>query len=128
MSDTLVINTTEELVFQQYDIGFHNKKYQSQEFCAYEDDLGASHISFVIKEFTSDHEDYFGTNVSMYGLIACTRYVSFVHEDIDELRTFLGEFHKVEHAIRFAQFVVSEYAENRFAACPVTDFDHFLID
>lgn len=128
MSDTLVLNTTEELIFQQYDIGFHNRKYQSQEVLSCEDDLGAAYISFNIKEFTSDQEDYFGTNISMYALIAQTRYVSFVQESIDEQRTFLGEFCKVEHAIRFAQFVISEYAEHRFAACPITDWDHELLD
>jgi hypothetical protein len=128
MSDTLVLNITEELVFQQYDIRFHSTKYQSQEVLSYEDHLNVEYISFNIKEFTSDEEDYFGVNISKYALIAQTRYVSFVLEGIDERRTFLGEFCRVEHAIRFAQFVISEYAEHKFAACPITDWDHYLLD
>lgn len=125
---TATICNDQEIVFSQYDLGFHNKKFESGEFLAHEDEYGADYISLQIKEFTSEHEDFFGVNYSMYGLVATTRYVSFVTEDVTHSRTFLGEFAKVEHAIRFAHFVLNDYKENRFAACPVTDWDHFLCD
>ena len=115
-----------DLVFTQCGVGFHAKQYESQEV-TFTDDYGSDHIYFLIKEFTSDEQDYFGTNVSRYGLIARTRYVSDVTEDVTYLATFLGDFGTVEGAIRFAQFVVCDYEENRFSACPVIEFDHFLI-
>jgi hypothetical protein len=122
----LILNES-DLIFQQCGVGFHSQVWESQEVKSYEDDYGADHIYFVIKEFTSEEEDYFGTNVSRLGLIARTRYVSFVTEDVTYLGTFLGDFGTVDGAVRFAQFVVEDYAENKFSACPVIEFDHYLI-
>ena len=115
-----------DLVFTQFGVGFHAKQYESQEI-TFDDDYGSDHIYFLIKEFTSDEEDFFGTNVSRYALIAKTRYYSGITEDNTYTATFLGDFGTVEGAIRFAQFVVCDYKENRFSACPVIEFDHYLI-
>ena len=119
-----------DFVWTDYSRGFRGGEFTCDPIVVFDEDGEKTTLMFTVKEYTSEHTDYFGVECPMWYLeveITDTKKIGDMQE-YDTTRTYgLGDdFSRADYAKEFADFVLQSYKTHQsLAIMPVAVLDGY---
>lgn len=119
-------------IFEWQDLsrGYRGGRFDSREICVFDEAGEKGTIEFSIREYTSDHEDFFGVCAPAWRiLVFCCDTQRCVEVDKEEYRVTrdyeLGaDYATKEFAMEFCEYILASYLEyQNFSRLPYVKLD-----
>lgn len=101
---------TEQIVWENLSKGFHGGYFDSNEICTFDEDNEKQFVCFSVREYTSDHEDFFGVCCPMWEIYLWLREVRNIEGEQEyetEVKYRVGDdFCRAEYAQEFCEYIL----------------------
>lgn len=116
--------------WQDLSRGFHGGRFDSQEICIFDEGGEKGTIEFSVREYTSDHKDFFGVCAPAWRILAfcrdSKRCVEVDKEEYGVRREYeLGaDYARKEYAMEFCEYILaSSLKYQNFSRLPCVNFE-----
>lgn len=104
------ITEQQQIIWEDFSRGFHGGRIDSEEICTFNEDGEKQFISFSVREYTSDHEDFFGVACPMWEIYLYLREVRMFHDQKEyetEVQYMTGnDYCRAEYAQEFCEYIL----------------------
>jgi hypothetical protein len=114
--------TQDKIIWQDFSRGFHGGKHESQAIKFYEEENEKQFIQFIVQEYTSDREDFFGVCVPAWEIFI---YIIYSHDEYEtENKYRIGEdYARAEYAQEFCEYVLHSVEKHgNISRLPYSEF------
>ena len=104
------ITEQQQITWEDFSRGFHGGRIDSTEIETFNFSDEKQYVSFSVREYTSDHEDFFGVACPMWEIYIWIRDVRKFQEETDyetEVQYRVGDdYCKAEYAQEFCEYIL----------------------